>query len=221
MDTLEQSIITACIALIGWAIKDIFLQNSIKKNEAVRIEWERRLKEIWSPLFYWSGVVLFNDSDKTWDRHGAKELENILIKSAHILPLEHYYTLVRLLEKATNQKTTPIKIDQIAKTRDFIYRQIQLLNYLLYRREDIYEADYSVDVMTPYKLLLRASSTAIIHLLVWVLIISIMGLMYFCYLKGLYLPILLFILLLLVVAYFDIQNRNKIYKETKRLSSKN
>jgi len=220
MDIVEKSLITLGVGIISWLIKDLLIKTAIKRNEAARKEWEHRLKEIWSPLFYWSGVISFSDNSQGWQKHGIKELESILAKSAHLLPLEHYYILIRLIEGATKQKTGSLNINELTSTRDYIYRQVELLNYLLYRHEAIYEADVAVDVMAPYKSLLRATSALFLHIVVWLIIAAIIVGLYFSYLKGVLLPIAISVIVILLVVYFGIKERFEIYRQTRKRLSK-
>lgn len=220
MDIVEKSLITLGVGIISWLIKDLLIKTAIKRNEAARKEWEHRLKEIWSPLFYWSGVISFSDNSQGWQKHGIKELESILAKSAHLLPLEHYYILIRLIEGATKQKTGSVNINELTSTRDYIYRQVELLNYLLYRHEVIYEADVAVDVMAPYKFLLRATSALFLHIVVWLIIAAIIVGLYFSYLKGVLWPIAISVIVILLVVYFAIKERFEIYRQTRKRLSK-
>jgi len=220
MDIFEKSLITAAVGIISWLVKDLLIKAAIKRNEAARKEWDHRLKEIWSPLFYWSGVISFSDSSQGWQKHGVKELESILAKSAHLLPTEHYYNLIKIIESATDQKTKSASIKELMKTRDYIYRQVELLNYLLYRHETIYEADVTVDVLAPYKFLLRGASALFLHLLVWAVIASIIIGLYISYSKGILWPIALPIIFLLIASYFDIRKRIQIYQEIRKLLRK-
>ena len=66
MDSLEKIALPAAVALISWFIKDFIFGLISKRREAMRREWEFRLREIWSPLYYWSGVVLFGNDSKGW-----------------------------------------------------------------------------------------------------------------------------------------------------------
>lgn len=219
MDILEKSLLTAAVGIMSWLVKDLLIKTAIKRNEAARKEWDHRLKEIWSPLFYWSGVVSFPDSSQSWQKHGIKELESILAKSAHLLPLKHYYNLIKLIESGTNQKTSAASIKEVTSTRDYIYRQVELLNYLLYRHEAIYEADVAVDVLAPYRFLLRGASALFLHLLLWAAIAAIIVALYLSYLRGILWPIALPMILLSIVSYFDIRKRIQIYQQIRKLLS--
>jgi len=216
MDHIEQALMPLVIGLISWLIKDLLVKTASKRNEAVRKEWEYRLKEIWSPLFYWSGIVIFSDSERGWKRHGLKELGDILTKSAHLLPLTHYHSLIRLLEGATDQKTSLVSLDQIKNTRDYIYKQIELMNYLVYRHQMMYEPDFAVDITKPYKLLLRGITTVLFHLFIWGLIAGVLYTLYFCFTIDVIWPIIIFLAILIILVCIDLKKRIDIHREIKK-----
>jgi len=204
-------------ALLSWLIKDLLIKSLAKRKELARTEWEYRLKQIWSPLFYWSGVITLSDTNQGWNKHGVKELESLLSKSAQLLPLKHYHALVRMIEGATNQKTSKIGLVEAQQTRDYIYRQIQLLNYLLYRHEAIYEPDFSVDIIAPYRFLLRAISAFFLHLSAWALIAVLIYLFYYCYVTTTLWPIFLFAGFFAIIVGIDVYKRIAIHKEIKNM----
>lgn len=213
MDTnaIYKLIVPALIGLLSWLIKD-FIFGLISKRNA---EWEYRLKEIWSPLFYWSGAVMFDEEKKGWDKHGMKEMETILTKSAHLLPSEHYYTLVKLLEMETGQPTKRITIDQIIKTRDYIYKQIELLNYLLHRRSIIDALD-STDILSPYKTALRFLSFIAFHVMIWACIVLIIFALYSLYVDNYYWILWLLAISFTIVMTVNVLKHVKIHREVKK-----
>jgi len=217
MDTnaIYKLIVPALIGLFSWLIKDFIFGLISKRNEQLRKEWEYRLKEIWSPLFYWSGIVMLEEKKRGWDRHGIKEMETILAKSAHLLPSKHYYTLIKLLEKETRQPTSRIKMDDIIKTRDYIYKQIELLNYLLHRRSRIDALD-ATDILSPYRTLLRLLSFGAIHLMIWVFIVLIVVILYSLYANHYYWVMMLLIIIFAIVMSVDVLKRLDIHKEIKK-----
>lgn len=213
MDTngIYKLIVPALIGLFSWLIKDFIFGLISKRN----VEWEYRLKEIWSPLFYWSGIVLFDEKKKSWDKHGIKEMEVILAKSAHLLPSKHYYTLVKLLEMETGQPTKRITIDQIIKTRDYIYKQIELLNYLLHRRSIIDVLD-STDILSPYKTALRFLSFITFHVMIWVCIVLIIFAMYSLYVNDHYWVLWLLVIGFAIIMSVNVAKQREIHKEVKK-----
>lgn len=221
MDMIEKIVVPAAVALISWLIKDFIFGLYTRRNEALRREWEYRLKEIWSPLFYWSGIVLLDDVKKGWEKHGLTELEKILAKSAHLIPRKHYYVLMTVIELLTAQKTTKKpSLQELTKAREYIYSQIELLNYLLYRRSGMDDASINTNVLHPYRYLLRMFSLGIIHLGIWVIIAGVIMGIYFFYMEGYYRLLIIVALLLAIVFYVDVRKRREIRLEfEKRLKS--
>ena len=208
-------VVPAIVGLFSWLIKDFIFGLISRRNEQLRKEWEYRLNEIWSPLFYWSGVVMFDEKAKGWDKHGIKEMEVILAKSAHLLPSKHYRTLIKLLEMQTGQPTKRIKLEDIVKTRDHIYKQIELLNYLLHRRSSIDALD-ATDILSPYKILLRLLSFGAFHLVIWVFIILIVFILYSLYINQHYWVMTLLVIIFAIVVAIDVQKRMDIHREVKK-----
>jgi len=214
MDLIEKIMVPAAVALVSWLIKDFIFGLYTKRNEALRKEWEHRLNEIWSPLFYWSGIVLLDDVKKGWEKHGLTELEKILAKCAHLIPLKHYYVFIKVIESITAQKTTqkPI-LEDIIKAREFVYSQIELLNYLLYRSSGMDDVSIKTNVLHPYSYLLRMLSLGIIHLGIWILIAGVILGTYFSYTEGNYWLLTIIVLVLAVVFIVDVRKRRQIRLE--------
>src|SRR5688572_11542010 len=131
-DLVEKLAIPLVLGLVGWFVKDYLFTVYARRDELVRKEWEKRLLEVWSPLYYWSGVVMLSGRERGWDRHGMKELESILEKSAHLLPTQHYNNLIKLIQMLTGQVTAAPRISDLKLTRQFIHNKIVTLNYVLY-----------------------------------------------------------------------------------------
>lgn len=221
MDLIEKIVVPAAVALISWLIKDFIFGLYTRRNEALRREWEYRLKEIWSPLFYWSGIVLLDDVKKGWEKHGLIELEKILAKSAHLIPRPHYYVFMTVVELMTAQKTTKKPMLQdITKAREYVYSQIELLNYLLYRSSGMDDVSIKTNVLHPYSYLLRMLSLGIIHLSIWIMIAGVIMGTYFFYMEGYYWLLVVIALVPAVVVIVDIRKRREIRLEfEKRLKS--
>lgn len=159
--------------LLGWLVKDYFFGVVSRRREVVRAEWKVRLTEVWGPLYYWSGVIRMRDEKKGWDRHGVKELENLVKENVHLIPQKHFYSLVRLIECATGQNTSPIDEPAYARTRRFIYERILILNHLLYRQTREYDPDAYTDPLAGPRTLLRAITLVFVHGVVWALILGV------------------------------------------------
>jgi hypothetical protein len=221
MDLIEKIAAPAAVALISWLIKDFIFGLYTRRNEVLRQEWEYRLKNIWSPLFYWSGIVLLDDVKKGWEKHGLIELERILAKSAHLIPRKHYYVFMTVVELLTVQKTTKKPtLQEITTAREYVYSQIELLNYLLYRSSGMDDVSVKTNVLHPYSYLLRMLSLGIIHLGVWLTIAGVIMGAYFFYIEGYYWLLAILILILAVVFFVDARKRREIRLDfEKRLKS--
>ncbi|HUU49376.1 MAG TPA: hypothetical protein VMW81_00240 [Nitrospinota bacterium] len=220
MTFLEKSLIAFGLGIVSWIIKDLLIKSSTSRNEAIQNEWKYRLTEIWSPLFYWSGIITLSDTSEGWQKHGIKELENILVKGAHLLPRNHYYILIKMIEGASKQKTSKVNIEEVRKTREYIYKQIELLNYMLYKSKGILEPKVTIDILAPYRFFLRAISVFLFHLLIWVTIVLIIIGLYLLYSKGiiwlLVIVAVIIIAVISIVTYYDIKERINIHKEIKK-----
>ncbi|MCD6579823.1 hypothetical protein J7L48_10145 [bacterium] len=210
---MGKGLITFGIGIASWFIKDLLIKLAIKRNEKIQNEWKYRLTKVWSPLFYWSGVVTLSDSHQNWEKHGINKLEELLSKCAYLLPLEHYYILVKVIENATNQNTSPIQIEEVKKVRDYIYKQVELLNYLLYKKEDIFELGSAIDVLSPYRTFLRTASIFCIHLILWIVIGGLIIFLYIFYINNILWPLIIFGVTLLIIMFYDIKTRLKINQE--------
>ncbi len=213
MDAIEKFIVPAVVALISWLIKDFLFSLNVKRNDALRREWEYRLKEVWSPLYYWSGTILFGNDSRGWAKHGVGDLEKALAKSAHLIPRQHFYVLIKLIEMATGQQTRKATIEEIQKAREYMYSQIELLNYLLYRKSGIDDVSVRTNILHPYKHLLRLVSLAVMHLAIWVAIAGILLIVYSLYFDGHYFPVWILAIGLIVLVIVDFRKRREIEKE--------
>jgi len=200
---LEKLVFPLILGIVGWFVKDYLFAVYARRDELVRKEWERRLLETWCPLYYWSGIVLFSGNQSGWERHGLKELEALLSKSAHLLPVGHYNNLIKLIQTLTAQKTMQPAIKDLKLTRQYIYEQIKTLNYLLYRRSGWFEATTYTDFFASAKYLIRFTSQALKHIVVWLAVISVLGGTYLAYLDQRYLLVSAVITLVLIPVLYD------------------
>src|ERR1700730_1845359 len=150
----EKLVIPILVALFSWFLKDFFLGITNARDQTTREEWQFRLKEIWSPLYFWSGVLCFDGGPKSFERYGAKELSEVLAKAAYLLPKDHYNNFVRLLQQVTEQKTQVLSFEEFAKTRRYIYGQIEVLNHVLYRQYEWMDPATQTDVLASLRQLL-------------------------------------------------------------------
>lgn len=155
------------VGLISWFIKDYVFSLMQKRQEALRTEWRSRLVDCWSPLFFWSGVVLTYSGLPTKKEEAVKELERILAKNANLIPLSHYHELVKLIEVSTGAIQDQFDVSEIKKTRDYIYKQIELHNFVLFKKDMIFEPSSHVSLFGSQQALLRLSSQIVQHVVSW------------------------------------------------------
>jgi hypothetical protein len=130
------------VALVSWLIKDYVFAQQKAKQEMLRAEWLKRLTTFWSPLFLWSGMILFpKDSDGKNVEKAVEELTSALASNAHLLPKQHFHVVMSLIEKATVLPNKKLDLNDVKETRAYIYRQIEVLNYLLFKRDNSFEPE--------------------------------------------------------------------------------
>lgn len=213
-DLLEKLAVPIAVGLISWFIKDYLVGEFAKREQAVKAEWTYRLTEVWSPLFYWTVVALFNEK-KGWDKHGMRELETLLSKSAHLLPLRHYNALISVLEVGTGQRNA-VSIEPIRQARDFVYKQVETYNYLLFRKSGWFDAAERTDLFGTAKGLMRLLSQAVFHLVVWLAVFGILIGLYGAYITGYYAILIIAGVFLLAICAIDVKHRWNLYSRIAR-----
>lgn len=217
---LEKLILPLILGIVGWFVKDYLFAVYARRDEIVRREWERRLLEVWSPLYYWSGIVMLSGKGKGWERHGLKELEAILARSAHLLPAQHYNNLIKLMQTLTGQETAAPEIGDLKLTRRYIYDQVKTFNYLLYRRSGWFEATTYTDFFASVKYLLRFTSQALKHLVVWLLVVGLLGGTYLAYVNRMYWLVGVAIFFVLVPILYDWRRQIKLHQMLSQQSNR-
>lgn len=213
---LEKLILPLIFGVVGWFVKDYLLAIYARRNELVRKEWEWRLIEVWCPLYYWSGIVMLDGVQKGWERHGLKELETILTRSAHLLPVQHYNNLIKLMQILTEQKTTDPSISELKLTREYIYNRVKTFNYLLYRRSGWFETTTYTDFFASVKYVVRFTSQALKHILVWLIVVALFGGTYIAYVNELHWIVVTVFACLLAPIMYDWYRQIKIHQEIKQ-----
>lgn len=217
---IEKLVFPLIVGIVGWFVKDYLFAVYARRDELVRKEWERRLLEVWSPLYYWSGVVLMDGRQKGWDRHGLKELELVLSKSANLLPTHHYNNLIKLVQTLTDQKTSEANIDELKRTRQFVYKQVKTFNYLLYRRSGWFDATTYTDFFASAKYLIRFLSQALKHLIVWLLVVVLFWITYVGYVSGRYWIVVIIVAIVSVPILYDWYRQVRLHREISREGEK-
>jgi hypothetical protein len=210
---VEKLIVPAVVGIVGWFIKDYLFAIHAKRDELVRKEWERRLLEVWSPLYYWSGIVLLDGKERGWERHGLDELEALLAKSGYLLPLHHYNTLIKIIQGLTGQNTDIPKREEISWARQYIYGQVKTFNYLLYKRSGWFEATTYTDFLASVKYLVRFTSQALRHLLVWLAAVVLLGGTYLAYIEERYWVVALVAVVFLVPVLYDWYRQIRLHQD--------
>lgn len=174
----RNEILAVVLAILSWFAKNNVVAYMTKREEAARKEWEFRLMNIWNPLFFWSGAVLFEpskkDSEDPKGSYGVKELSNILQQAAHLIPLAHYRTFVRLLEIRTGQKKLQLDLDRLKSARAYVYGQVETHNYILFGRYPWFKVTRETDPLGSVKEALRFFAELLWHLLIWGTIILVL-----------------------------------------------
>ena len=209
---LEKLILPLILGIVGWFVKDYLFAVYARRDEVVRREWERRLLEVWSPLYYWSGIVMLSGKEKGWERHGLKELETILTRSAHLLPERHYNNLIKLIQTLTGQETVEPRLSDLRLTRQYIYGQVKTLNYLLYRRSGWFDATTYTDFFASAKYLIRFTSQALKHIVVWLIVVALLGGTYLAYVNKMYWIVAVVLAILSVPILYDWRRQIKLHK---------
>lgn len=209
---IEKLALPLILGIVGWFVKDYLFAVYARRDEVVRREWERRLLEIWSPLYYWSGIVMLSGEAKGWERHGLKELETILTKSAHLLPARHYTNLIKLIQTLTDQKTVVPSISDLKLTRLYIYSQVRTFNYLLYRRSGWFDATTYTDFFASMKYIVRFTSQALKHIVVWLIVVALLGGTYLAYVNKIYWVVGVILVSVLIPILYDWNRQIKLHR---------
>jgi hypothetical protein len=107
------------------------------------------------------------------------------------MPRHIYYTFVKLIEQAHGSKTTPPAQTEVMRARNFVYHQIEVINYLLYQRDDTYSPASYTDIFGPAKRALRIVAQFSFHLALWLVIFVLLALVYVSAKNGTLFPVYL------------------------------
>lgn len=169
---LEQVLSAALVGLAGWLVKDFAFALIQKRNDLERGEWEYRLKEIYCPLYLWSGLLAMRASkERVFEI--CDQLLEVMARAAYAVPRSHYHTLVKLIESAHSQGTTPATAAERDSMRTHLYDQIEALNLLLYRLEGTGGVGDPRAILSPHRRVLRLVLVGVNNLLFW--LIAVLG----------------------------------------------
>ncbi|MCK9513427.1 MAG: hypothetical protein M0R28_19675 [Pigmentiphaga sp.] len=214
MEILKVIVAPILVALVSWLIKDYIFTQQKAKQELLRNEWLRRLTTFWSPLFLWSGMILFpKHGDGNNLEKAVSELTAALAGNAHLLPLKHYYVIISLIEKSTVLPEKTIDLSVVNDTRSYIYRQIEILNYLLYRRDNSFDPLTNTAFVGPPLALLRAAANTTVHLLTWALLAGFLYLGYYIFNDANLVGSVIYIMVLVLPLWADAERRIEMRRE--------
>lgn len=205
------------VALVSWFIKDYIFTLMQKRQEGLRMEWKARLVDCWSPLFFWSGALLTYSEITSKTDEAIKELEKILAKNANLIPLAHYHALIKLIEISTGAIQGPFDVPSIQKTRDYIYKQIELHNFVLYKKDIIFDPSAHVALFGSQQALIRLTSQIAQHLASWGALALYIYAIYWALLNEKLGLSLLLLVPIVVVVIHDLQKKYKLSKEAKTM----
>ena len=215
---LNKILIPAIFGLVGWIFKNYIFDQWKSRDAALKAEWEKRLTKVWSPLYYWSGIILMGPNSEKWDKHGLKQVEEILAASAHLIPPNHYFHLIRLIELNTTLPSQKITHTEILETRKYIYKQIEILNFVLYKRSLIYDPQQYTNTLNIYSHFIKLVSQLLIHIMAWIFI-SLYGYGIFYGIKTNYWISFILILPIVILISRDIYKRFQLAEQVATLQN--
>lgn len=202
------------VALVSWLIKDYIFAQQKAKQDMLRSEWQKRLTTFWSPLYLWSGMILFPKYGEGKNVEKAvSELSTILASNAHLLPKKHYHVIMSLIEKVTVLPNKNLDIAAVTDTRYYIYRQIEILNYLLYKRDNSFDPLTNTAFIGTPLALLRAIANTSIQILTWSLVAGFIYVGYYLVQKDQFLWLMPYSLILILPLWIDAEKRIEMRRE--------
>jgi len=214
-ENIPDLLLTAAIGLAAWFVKD-FLFGVFRKRAALeRQEWEYRLKEVYCPLYFWSGLLMFTVRDDVRTNLAAS-LNEVMARSAYAVSRPHYHTLVRLVERAYDQRTTRVSEESVNATRRYLYDHIEALTALLYRMEAAAGVGDPASVLEPFKRTVRLVLIGASQLLVWAIVAgAISGVLALTRAQG---SVLLgaLVVMLLILLLVDVRHRRSLLEGVRK-----
>lgn len=211
---LDKLVIPLLGALTAWLVKDVLVGSYVARREEARKEWLFRLREVYCPLFMWSGVVLFREKQGA-DKFGVTQLAEVLSRAANVLPIKEYFVFVRLLEQVTGQPTTAPSLADLQKARNYVYSRIELLNAALFAQHSHFEPTRQTDLFSSIRAVMKIGLDALIPVTIWLALTVIVVLVYRMVAGNLIAITLICALLLLILAE-EMKRRFQWHKEIDR-----
>ena len=215
---MEKIVIPAIIAILAWMIKNLLIVSFRAKREAGKEEMKARLREFYCPLFYWSGVALFDlrEDDR---KEVFNNLSKIMERAGYILPITHYYVIVKLIEVVSGQKTARPDIKSILKTRDYLYSRIEVLNIVLYRQSALYNPLAWLDWTSSIKAGARIAIDISLQIILWLSLVLFLTFVYYMILGNIAATTCLIILAALILLASALRRYEFMKSMKKKLAS--
>lgn len=171
---LEKLIVPALIGFAAWLVKDVAFGFVQRIKDIERAEWEYRLKEIYCPLYFWSGLLTMQmEQQRAYDI--GDRLQEIMARATYVVPKVYYYTLVKLLQSVHGQETAAATDSERDAMRLYLYNQIEAINMLLYRSEYLGGSGDPSASLSPQRRWLRLLLIGMGHLVTWLLVALLIG----------------------------------------------
>ena len=165
-ELFDKILIPLALAVAAWLLKDVLFGTAATRRSEARLYWEFQLRQVFEPLFFWSGVICFTPSPNH-PSLGVHELAELLSRSASLLPIRHYYVFVKLLERRTGQSTSGPSMADVKAARAYVYGRIEVLNFSLCKVPLHFDPVGTLHVLTPLRYLWRWAVVGLANLGVW------------------------------------------------------
>lgn len=210
-DDLAKLVVPALIGLAAWLVKDVAFRFVQQIRDIERTEWEYRLKEIYCPLYFWSGLLALR-TEKAFAHEICVRVQEIMARAAYVIPRAYYFTIVKLLESAYDQATLPATATERDAMRLYLYNQIEALNMLLYRSEYLGGAGDPNAALSPQRRWLRLLLIAMGHFITWFLAVVTIAALVWLYQRGPIEIIGLIAVVFLVLLFLYVRRRGEVRK---------
>jgi len=165
---VQKALIALVLGLVSWLAKDVIFNQRKERIGLIVAEHRKRLEEIWSPLYFYTSLILMDSNKRDrWDHPGVHELQDILEKSVHIIPTKHFKTLVKLLEGRTEQNTLLLDLEEYKSTKLYIFKQIQISDYIVFKKYIDFNPILEATTLPNLSSAMRQFNGLVINLLIW------------------------------------------------------
>lgn len=160
---------TTLIGAIGWIIKEVLFRGFDASRAAARSEWERQLREVWSPIYV--NLILLFESDGGASASGyVARVEGILERNVNLIPREHLGRIGRVLSYFKGHSSPKFAKEDVFALTDYCYKRVEELNFILYKDEPAYRIDGRLHPLVWYFIVFRYLIRALWHFTVWAIL---------------------------------------------------